>query len=247
MRLFITLIAAAAIAAPGFAFAQGGGAKKSAANKTVNEYGENLVPGNVVEQVAPPKAAAPKKAKAVEEKNVGAATAKPPAEPKAKKSSYIPDVLRPAHDATAAGRAKRFRVGVVGPGLEVASQGVGAMMTLGAEGEYFFFEKLSAGLRVETATKFKNTTILSFVPRVRYFFDSDKYPRWSTYVQAGIGVATYFWNGTHAAADIAIPGGGISWQWTDHFSVGADASLHIYVRDSTAVGFTLAPTFRYLF
>jgi hypothetical protein len=143
------------------------------------------------------------------------------------------------------GRKGRFQVGFIGPGFAAANRGIGPMMVSGIEGEYFFWEHLSAGLRIEVASDFKDVTILSFVPRARYVWDLSGHPRWSLYVQGGVGLALV--DARHAAADIAIPGGGFWWQWTDRWSVGADTSLHILVRDDTAVGFTLAPAFRYRF
>ncbi|MFH1829690.1 MAG: hypothetical protein ABH871_02785 [Pseudomonadota bacterium] len=142
-------------------------------------------------------------------------------------------------------RKGRFRVGLVGPGYAVANKGAGSMMAMGVEGEYFFWDKLSAGMRIEVATDFDDITLLSFVPRARYVFDLTNHPRWSIYVQGGVGLALY--NAKHAAADIAIPGGGFWWQWTDNWSVGADASMHILVRSTTAVGFTIGPAIRYQF
>jgi hypothetical protein len=143
------------------------------------------------------------------------------------------------------GRKGHFRVGFIGPGYAVANKGAGSMMTVGGEGEYFFWEKLSAVMRIEVATDFDDITILSFVPRARYVFDLSSHPRWSVYVQGGVGLALY--DGAHAAADIAIPGGGFWWQWTDRWSVGADTSVHIFARSDTAVGFTIAPAIRYQF
>lgn len=241
MKLIIILGACAALVLPQFAWAE------KTASKQVNEYGEEVdLSRDVVEQVPPEKTEAPKKSPPVQESNVGAdVTKKPPS-----KTGALPETVKPKRrvsDVSSQGRAKRFRVGLVGPGIGVVNKGVGAMMTMGAEGEYFFFEKLSAGLRIETATKFKGTTILGFVPRARYVFDFDNHPRWSVYAQGGVGLGLYFASGTHAAADIAIPGGGFWWQWTRRFSVGADTSLHIFVRDFTAVGFTFAPAVRYMF
>ncbi len=143
------------------------------------------------------------------------------------------------------GRKGAFRVGLIGPGYAVANKGAGSMISMGAEGEYFFWDKLSAVMRIEVDTDFDDITILSFVPRARYVFDIANYPRWAIYVQGGVGLA--LWNGDHAAADIAIPGGGFWWQWTDNWSVGADTSMHIYVRSNTAIGFNIGPAIRYQF
>jgi len=139
----------------------------------------------------------------------------------------------------------RFRAGLIGPGFAAANKGPGAMMTMGLEGEYFIFERLSAGMQVSVATEFDDYAILDILPFARYTFDLHSHPRWSLYVQGGVGVALY--NGKHAAADIAIPGGGFWYQWTDHLSVGADAWFHVFVRGQTAVGFALAPAVRYQF
>ncbi len=143
------------------------------------------------------------------------------------------------------GRQGSFRAGLIGPGYAVANKGAGSMMNIGVEGEYFFWENLSALMRIWVATDFDDITILSFLPMVRYVFDLTYHPRWSFYVQGGVGLALY--DGEHPAADIAIPGGGFWWQWTDNWSVGADASLHILARDRTAVGFTISPVIRYQF
>lgn len=146
-------------------------------------------------------------------------------------------------------RKGAFRLGVVAPGIYAGNKTIDAMMSAGLEGEYFFFEKLSAGLRVEAATDFDTdpgaNVILSFVPRARYVFDLDSHPRWAIYVQAGAGIALI--DGDTVAADIAIPGGGFWWNWTDRWSVGADASLHILARSTTAVSFCLSPALRYQF
>jgi len=143
------------------------------------------------------------------------------------------------------GREGSFRAGLIGPGYAVANKGAGSMMNMGVEGEYFFWENLSALMRIWVATDFDDITILSFLPMVRYVFDLTYHPRWSFYVQGGVGLALY--DGEHPAADIAIPGGGFWWQWTERWSVGADASLHILARDRTAVGFTISPAIRYQF
>lgn len=146
-------------------------------------------------------------------------------------------------------REKSFRAGLIGPGIYVGNKGIDAMMGIGVEGEYFFFENLSAGLRIKVATDFKSdpkpNAILSFVPQARYVFDFENHPRWSLYVQAGVGLALI--DGGNVAADIAIPGGGFWWQWNEKASVGLDASLHILARSNTAVAFFAGPAFRYQF
>lgn len=142
-------------------------------------------------------------------------------------------------------REGSFRAGIVGPGYAVANRGAGSMMHIGPEGEYFFWERLSAVMRIWVATDFDDITILSFLPMARYVFDLADHPRWSLYVQGGVGLALY--QGKHAAADIAIPGGGFWWQWTERWSVGADTALHILARSDTAVGFTISPAIRYQF
>lgn len=147
-------------------------------------------------------------------------------------------------------RERTFRAGIVGPGIYAGNKSIDAMMGIGAEGEYFIFEKLSAGLRIQVATDFSSdagpNSILSFLPQARYIFDFENHPRWSVYVQAGAGVGLL--DGKHVGADIAIPGGGFWWQWNERFSVGADASLHILVRsEDTAVAFFAGPAFRYQF
>lgn len=246
MKKFIAIVATVLIAVPALAHA-GKGAKTKAG---ADEYGEYTLNPNVIEQAAP-----------IEEKNIGAADGptlakssdkKAPAKKTADgdevevvKKSYGYSSLGPA----AGGREGKFRVGFVGPGIGVANKGVGALATFGAEGEYFFFEKLSAGMRAEVATHFSNATIVSFAPRARYVFDFENWPRWAVYAQAGAGIALYNFAGSnYAAADIAVPGGGLWWQWTNKWSLGADTSLHIFIRSgATAVGFNFAPTIRYLF
>lgn len=216
-----------------------------AQKKSVDEYGEEIkIDPSVIEQV--PLAETPKAVKKQETKKGG------PVEERDIGSQPKPTVSMPAPQAssrpTALGRNHRFQVGLAGPSVGYASHSVGAFMAVGVEGEYFFFEKLSAGLRIEVDTKFKDPTILDFTPRVRYFFDFDRFPRWTAYVQAGMGAAIYRANGWHAAADIAIPGGGFWWQYTNNWSFGADTSLHIFVlSDYTTIGFTFGPTFRYMF
>ena len=179
-------------------------------------------------------AVAPKKKDAPAE-GVGSAETPPAGPPHVEKRSEI----------MLDGRKGSFRVGAIGPGFAVANRGIGAMMNLGIEGEYFFFERLSAGMQIDLATEFDDYAILSFLPYARYVFDLNSHPRWSFYVQAGVGPALV--NGDHVAADIAIPGGGFWWQWTEKLSVGADAWFHIFVRDNTAVGFTISPAIRYQF
>ena len=142
-------------------------------------------------------------------------------------------------------REGHFRLGVVGPGYAWANKGAGSMMNIGVEGEYFFWEKLSALMRVWMATDFTDITILGFLPMARYVFDFASHPRWSLYVQGGVGLALY--NAESAAADIAIPGVGFWWQWTERLSLGAETQLHILARSNVAIGFTVAPAIRYQF
>lgn len=90
---------------------------------------------------------------------------------------------------TAEPREGTFRVGLVGPGIYVGNKGIDTMMGIGAEGEYFIFERLSAGMKIQVATDFASNnelnSILSFIPQARYLFDFDSHPRWTAYVQAG--------------------------------------------------------------
>jgi hypothetical protein len=158
-------------------------------------------------------------------------------------------ILAPLGTGHAYGRKGSFQVGFIGPGIYVGNKSIDAMMSAGLEGEYFFLEKLSAGLRAEIATDFHADpgvdTILSFVPRVRYVFDIRNHPRWKVYAQGGVGLALL--DGSHAAADIAIPGGGFWYQWRDGWSFGADTSMHILVRSTTAIAFCFSPAVRYEF
>jgi len=229
MKRIIVLLVVAIFALPSLAWA----AKKG----NVDQYGDtDTLDPAVVEQVAPP-------AKKEAEKS---AKSSPKFEVKEEEIEYTSVVS--SDEPSAGGRAGKFRAGFVGPGIGVANNGVNAFATFGLEGEYFFFEKLSAGLRAELGTKFTNTAIVSFVPRVRYVFDFESYPRWAAYIQAGAGVAVIRTGGsTYTAADIAAPGVGAWWQWTDKWSVGVDSSLRLFVRSNTTVGFTFAPTIRYLF
>lgn len=146
-------------------------------------------------------------------------------------------------------RKGRFQAGLVGPGIYAGNKSIDAMMGIGVEGEYFFFEKLSAGLRIMFATDFKKdaspNAVVSFVPQARYVFDFDRHPRFSIYVQAGAGVALV--DGSTAYADIAIPGGGFWWRWNENFSIGLDAALHILARSEVAVAGFIGPALRYLF
>ena len=245
MKKLIVLTVVLALAVPSLALAQ----------KPVNEYGEELAP-DMVEQIAPLTKPA-KKTKSIEESAVGAESPKAPskaakrdealAAPKKGKIIPIPPAGPAAYGPTAEGREKRFQVGLVGPGFAWVSRGYGPAMTFGLEADYYFFEKLSAGLRFEAETKFKSPTILSFVPHARYVFDLDSHPRWAFYAQAGVGVAVSAGSGTYVACDIAIPAGGFWWQWTDNWSFGAETSLHIYARSSAAVGWNIAPAARYMF
>lgn len=227
------------------------------AQKEVDEYGEDVLNPDVVEQVPPTKAAAPAKEKAaapkaIEEKSVGAGApaakgAKKGTAPSEKKAEAAPPPVPVTYGPTTSGRERRFAVGFVGPGFGYFSRGYGPSLTFGLEGEYYFFERLSAGLRFDTATKFKSPTLLSIVPRVRYVFDLSNHPRWAISGTAGVGVGLAVGGGTFAAVDIAIPGGGFWWQWTDRLSIGADSTFHILVRSGVTVGWTLAPELRYIF
>lgn len=216
------------------------------AQKKVDEYGADVSSSeDMVEQVAPV-TTKPKKARAIEEKTErkpAAKTGTQKPQPEVSESYSISYSDGP----TAQDRAGRFRVGIIAPGIGVANNDAGALFTAGIEGEYFFFEKLSASLRIETLTKFKDPTIISIVPRARYFFDFDRHPRFAIYVQAGIGAAVYHWGQTDAAADISIPGAGMWWQWTNRFSIGADTNFHVFVKGNTSVGLTFSPAVRYIF
>lgn len=250
MKRIVIVLLALAVAFPAPALAQ---------KKQVDEYGEDVLNPDVVEQVAPTKASAPKKAaapkkeaapKAIEEKSVGAgapeAGAKKAPAPAEKKVEAPPPTIV-IYGPQATGREKRFALGFVGPGFAYFSRGYGPAMTFGLEGEYYFFERLSAGLRFDMGTKFKSPTLISIVPRIRYVFDLSNHPRWAIYGTAGVGVGLSAGGGTYAACDIAIPGGGFWWQWTEHLSIGLDSTFHILARSTVAVGWTFAPALRYIF
>jgi len=146
-------------------------------------------------------------------------------------------------------RERTFQLGLVGPGIYYGNKTIDAMIGMGLEGEYYFFEHLAAGMRVMFSTDFhrdsKINSVVSFVPYAKYVFDFENHPRWSAYVQAGVGVSLL--DGGHASADIAIPSGGILWHWNQGFSIGFDASLHILARSSSAVAFFAGPVVRYQF
>ncbi|HPQ80262.1 MAG TPA: hypothetical protein PLZ86_00870 [bacterium] len=245
MKRLIIAIVVAAFAFPSLSFAQ----------KRVNEYGEeDLYSPDLVEQVAPIQPAV-KKSSGVEEYDINSSASK--AKGKPANEAALPDETEkpaaasvsapPPYTPTAEGRAKSFQVGFVGPGFAYVTRGYGPAMTFGLEGDYYFYERLSAGVRFEMETKFKSPTIISFVPHARYVFDFDDHPRWAVYAQAGVGVAISAGNGSYAACDIAIPAGGFWWQWKENWSLGAETGLHIYARSNVAVGWNISPAIRYTF
>ncbi len=190
------------------------------------------------------KAAEPQKAEKAAKPAPSATAAAPKAKSQPPKETYAPPKSHSSSFAT--GREGKFRLGLIGPGLGVANRGYDAFMTMGVEGEYFIWDPLSVSLRFEVGTKFESPTLISIVPRARYVWDMSN-PRWSVYAQGGVGVMIAAGGGTVVMADIAIPGGGFWWQWTDSWSVGADASMHIYVQDFVGVGFNIGPAIRYQF
>ena len=249
MKKLMVVMIALALAMPCSAMAQ---------KQKVNEYGEDdsadIVEVTTQSKAAPAKAAAPAKSSGIKEMNVAAtkgakgspASTVPPQKngKSAASAAYAPPS---SQKPTAEGRAKRFQVGLVGPGFAYVSRGYGPALTFGLEGDYYFFERLSAGMRFEVETKFKSPTLISLVPHARYVFDFDRHPRFAAYAQAGVGVAIAAGDGSYVACDIAIPAGGFWWQWTDQWSVGAETSLHIYARSDVAVGWNIAPALRYTF
>lgn len=246
MKRFVIILTAIAIAVPMSALAQ----------KKVDEYGEEVLNPDVIEQVAPSNGTPKKSTKesAIQEITIGAEAPKSGSGPDSKNgtkaSTPAPSPpVSPTHTygISTSGRQKRFRAGFVGPGFGYYSRGYGPAVTFGFDGEYFFFERLSAGLRFEMATKFKSPTLISIVPQARYIFDFDRHPRFAAYAQAGVGVGIAAGGGSYAAADIALPGGGFWWQWTDKWSVGAETNFHILVRSVVAVGWTISPAMRYIF
>ncbi len=182
-----------------------------------------------------------------------------PIEPATKKGGEAPaaevaaETKEPMADRylrdTRTGREGRFRAGLVAPGLYAGNKSIDLMATFGIEGEYFFFDRLSAGLRMLFATDFKKdakpNAILSFIPQARYVFDVGSADRWAIYVQGGVGVTLL--DGDTVAADIMIPGGGFWWKWTERWSVGADCALHVLARSNTAIAFHVSPALRYTF
>lgn len=151
--------------------------------------------------------------------------------------------------AYADGRKGSFRLGLYAPGLFVGNKNIDAMISFGVDGEYYFLENLAANFRIEEATDFKAGdpphSVLTFVARAKYVFDVGSSGRWSIYVQGGGGGALI--GSSHGAGDLAIPGGGFWYQFNDHWSFGADASMHILIRDETAIAFDVTPVFRYQF
>jgi len=146
-------------------------------------------------------------------------------------------------------RKESFRLGLYMPGLFVGNKGIDAMMSMGLDGEYYFLENLSANFRIEEATDFKSGhpphSVLTFVARARYVFDVGNSGRWAIYVQGGGGGALI--GSSNGAGDISIPGGGFWYQWNDRWSFGADANLHILIRDESAIAFDFTPVVRYQF
>jgi opacity protein-like surface antigen len=121
------------------------------------------------------------------------------------------------------------------------------MMSGAFEGEYFIINNLSLGFRLEDATDFgagkAPHNILSMTARVRYIFDVDQV--WKAYLGLGFGAALI--GDSHWAADIVTPNVGGYYQFNDHLSFGVDANMHILVRSTTAVAFSLGPAVRWKF
>jgi hypothetical protein len=147
------------------------------------------------------------------------------------------------------GRKGSFRLGLYGPGLFVGNKNIDAMISFGIDGEYFFLENLSANFRVEEATDFgagdPPHSVFTFIARARYVFDVGSSGKWSIYVQGGGGGALI--GSSHGAGDLSIPGGGFWYQWNNNWSFGADANMHILIRDETAIAFDVTPVVRYQF
>ncbi len=146
-------------------------------------------------------------------------------------------------------RKGHFRLGVFAPGVFVGNKGINGMLSMGLEGEYFFLENLSASFRVEEATDFKigapPHSVLNFVARARYVFDIGKSGNWAAYLQGGAGSALI--GSSTAAFDLAIPGGGFWYQWYKDWFIGMDCSMHILIRNPTAIAFDVVPSIRYQF
>lgn len=215
----------------------------------IEEYEVGAAPPK---QVAIKKEPAPKPAPSeskevakAEPKETTKAESKEKIKNESKESKESVETKTPVSDSFYKGREGDFRAGFVGPGIGIMNKNIGALMSIGVDGEYFFWEHLSVVVKFEALTTFKNHTIVGLVPYLRYVFDSDKYPRWNAYVQGGAGLALY--QGTHPAADISIPGIGIGWQWTKRWSLGAETNFHILLRSDTAFEWTLGPTIRYQF
>lgn len=154
--------------------------------------------------------------------------------------------------STTQARAERkgsFVVGGYMPGMFAGNKNIDVMMSFGLDGEYYFLENLSANFRVEEATDFKigNSphSVFTFVARARYVFDIGDSGRWSAYVQGGGGGALM--GSSRGAGDLSIPGGGIWYQWSDRWSFGADANMHVLIRNNTAIAFDVTPVVRYQF
>lgn len=244
MKRMMLLLLMAVLAWPTILTAKG--------KSNVNEYGEIDSPDDeaYVEDIASVKKITPKKVQEFNLSEVELAKAPKPKKPSSSKPIVIKNIKSSPIPSgpSASERDGRFRVGILAPGIAAFNKGLNPLFSAGAEGEYFFYEKLSAGLKINVATKLTNSILLSFIPQARYTFDFDNYPRWAVYAQAGAGVAVAKRGNTKVAADIAIPGGGGYWQWTDNISVGADLSMHILVGGGyTAVGVVFSPAIRYIF
>ena len=154
-----------------------------------------------------------------------------------------------SNDASAFKRKGNFRLGFYAPGLFIGNKYVDTMMSIGLEGEYYFLENLSVALRLEEATDFKigsaPHSIFMFDVRARYVFDVGQSGKWALYAQAGAGGALI--GKSNGAVDIAIPGGGFWYEWWPNWFAGIDTSLHILVRNPTAIAFDIVPTIRYQF
>ncbi|MFH1874583.1 MAG: hypothetical protein ABH859_05285 [Pseudomonadota bacterium] len=146
-------------------------------------------------------------------------------------------------------RKGHFRLGVFAPGVFVGNKGIDGMLSVGLEGEYFILENLSASFRIEEATDFKigasPHSVLNFVARARYVFDIGNSGNWAAYVQGGLGGAII--GKSHGAFDLAIPGGGFWYQWYQNWFIGLDCSMHILIRNPTAIAFDVTPSIRYQF
>lgn len=157
-------------------------------------------------------------------------------------SSALPAQAQQYYD-----RKGRFQLGLIMPSIFFGNKNIDAMVSGAVEGEYFIINNLSIGFRIEDATDFKlgdpPHNVLMMTTKVRYIFDIDE--NWKAYLGGGGGIALL--GSSTWAGDINVPNVGGYYMFNDHFSVGVDANMHVFVRSNTAFAFSLGPSFRWKF